>query len=104
MKNFIALILVIFGLFATTVTSARELSELKVLYVGNERTADYGNFLKSKVDEFAAKSRSEFKPSDAGAFDVVMLDWPQSPETREMRKLTSPLGAREAWNRPTVLL
>jgi len=42
--------------------------------------------------------------ADAQAFDVVLLDWPQGEETREMRKLTSPLGQRDGWNKPTVLL
>ncbi len=42
--------------------------------------------------------------SDAAPFDVVLLDWRQGEETREMRKLRSPLGKREDWNKATVLL
>lgn len=83
---------------------AKELSEMKVLYVGSERPADFGNFLKSKVARFEARPRGDFKARDAEPFDVVLLEWPQSAETREMRKLASPLGARENWTKPTVLL
>ena len=51
-----------------------------------------------------ARSRESFQPRDAARFDVVLFDWPQGEETREMRKLKSPLGTREEWNKPTVLL
>jgi hypothetical protein len=83
---------------------AKELSDLKVLYVGTERTADFVGFLKSKVAKIEARPRAGFKASDAEPFDVVLLDWPQGEETREMRKLTSPFGARENWTKPAVLL
>lgn len=84
--------------------SARELSELKILYVGKERAADYVGFLKPKVARIENRLLSNFKPTEAAAFDVILLDWPQGEETREMRKLTSPLGRREDWTKPTVLL
>jgi len=83
---------------------AKELSELKLLYVGKERSGEFVDFLKPKVARIETRDRSNFKPAEAAAFDVVLLDWPQSEETREMRKLTSPLGRREEWTRPTVLL
>lgn len=83
---------------------ATELTDLKILYVGTERAEDYVEFLKGKVALVEAKSRSEFRPEYANRFDVVLLDWPQGEETREMRKLSSPLGKREAWRKPTVLL
>ena len=92
------------GMIATATTDAKDLRELKVLYVGSERTSDYLSFLSGKVAEIDAKSRADFKVSDAAAFDVVLLDWPQGEETREMRKLRSPLGRREEWGKPTVLL
>ena len=98
------LVAVLFGLFAMTTTHAKELAELKVLYIGSERTSDYVDFLESKVAQVAAKVRADFKVSDAAPFDVVLLDWPQGEETREMRKLTSPLGDRVRWNKPTVLI
>ena len=94
----------LFGLMANGWTHAAELAELKVLYVGSERASDYATFLKGKVAMVESKSRESFQPKDAERFDVVLFDWPQGEATREMRKLKSPLGAREEWNKPTVLL
>jgi hypothetical protein len=85
-------------------THADALAHLKVLYIGTERASDYVGFLKGKVARVEARERSKFKPQDAAPFDVVLLDWPQSPENREMRKLAAPLGARSDWDKPTVLL
>ncbi|WP_406699745.1 hypothetical protein V5E97_12885 [Singulisphaera sp. Ch08] len=93
-----------FGLMANGLTHAAELAEIKVLFVGSERASEYVTFLKGKVAQVEAKSLASFQVKDAGSFDVVLLDWPQGEETREMRKLRSPLGTREAWNKPTVLL
>jgi len=81
-----------------------DLSELKVLYVGSERKSDYVEFLEGQVARVEARSRKAFRPEEARDFDVVLLDWPQGEETREMRTLRSPLGARADWGRPTVLL
>lgn len=92
------------GLAANGQSRAAELSELKVLYVGSERSSDYVSFLKGKVARIEEESRESFKPGDEARFDVVLFDWPQSNATREMRKLKSPLGTRDAWNKPTVLL
>jgi hypothetical protein len=83
---------------------AAELAELRVLYVGSERVDDYVDFLKEKFARVDSRKRSEFRALDAEPFDVVLLDWPQGEETREMRKLTSPLGKRDDWKKPTVLL
>jgi len=82
----------------------RQLNELRVLYVGSERPEEYIEFLRNHVGQIEAVSREAFQPERATNIDVVLLNWPQSPETHEMRKLRSPLGTREAWNRPTVLL
>lgn len=92
------------GMTANLSARADELRELKVLYVGSERAPAYVDFLTGKVARIEAKSRADFKVGDAAAFDVVLLDWPQGEETREMRKLKSPLGRREEWEKPTVLL
>ena len=92
------------GLVANAPAHAAELAELKVLYVGAERIADYVDFLRGKVAQVESIRRKDFQLPDAAPFDVVLLDWPQGEETREMRKLTSPLGAREEWVKPTVLL
>jgi hypothetical protein len=97
-------LVVLLGLIAAAPAHADELANLKVLYVGTERPSEYVDFLKGRVARVEAISRSKFKPRDATPFDVVLLDWPQSEETREMRKLASPLGTRKDWNKPTVLL
>jgi len=97
-------IALLFFVIATASAYAGELPELKVLYVGSERESAYVDFLYGKVAKIEAKSREDFDVSDAAAFDVVLLDWPQGPETREMRKLKSPLGRRDEWKKPTVLL
>jgi hypothetical protein len=103
--NFLTLFAICLNAVLTLSTSqAKELSELKVLYIGSERTAAYVAFLKKNVGQVESKNRKDFKPADAAPFDVVLLDWPQGEETREMRKLKSPLGDREEWNKPTVLL
>jgi hypothetical protein len=94
----------LFGMIGSISARADELRELKVLYVGSERAADHLEFLRRKVARIDAKSREEFKVTDAAPFDIVLLDWPQGEQTREMRKLKSPLGRRDEWEKPTVLL
>jgi hypothetical protein len=94
----------LFGVILPASAQAKEFVELKVLYVGSKRAPEYVDFLKGKVAQVEAKAPADFKMKDAAAFDVVLLDWPQGADTREMRKLTSPLGLRDEWNKPTVLL
>jgi hypothetical protein len=105
---FLCSLLAVFGTIAARATgqelSVTPLRELRVLYVGSERAKEYGKFLKEYVGEFDSVSREDFKPERASRFDVVLLDWPQTGEISEMRSLRSPLGDREQWNRPTVLL
>jgi hypothetical protein len=95
---------VFLGVLFSGAVQAAELGELKVLYVGSERTSEYVPFLKGKVGLVEARDRKDFQARDADRFDVVLLDWPQGQETRELRKLRSPLGSRDAWKTPTVLL
>lgn len=92
--------------FAGAVLAA-DLDKLKVLYIGEPdtpRAKHFTGFLAKNVAQVETASRKEFKPADAEAFDVVLLDWPQSQDAREERKGRSPLGDRAAWNKPTVLL
>ena len=91
------------GLVAVDAPS-RPLSSLRVLYVGTERPEAWSSFLAEHVSKIEVVPRKGFDPARAADFDVILLDWPQGEETREMRLLTSPLGDRNAWNRPTVLL
>src|SRR5262249_49275319 len=85
MKWRILLVSLALGANAAGDAVARELKDLKVLYVGSERASVYGDFLKDKVAQIDTKTRSDFKPADATPYDVVLLDWPQGPDTREMR-------------------
>ena len=85
-------------------TWSKELSQLKVLYVGSERTTEFVAFLKHNVAQVESRPRAQFNPADAAPFDVVLLDWPQGPENRDMANLKSPIGPRASWTRPTVLL
>jgi hypothetical protein len=80
---------------------------LHVLYVGNAkspRADDYLGFLRKHFKQVTGADRERFDPSARAAkdADVVLLDWSQS-ET-DVRKAKSPLGKREDWSRPTVLL
>src|SRR5262249_54054217 len=56
------------------------------------------------IGQIEAKRRDVFQVADAAAFDVILLDWPQGEYARDMRRLTSPLGGRDQWEKPTVLL
>jgi hypothetical protein len=86
-------------------SGAAELHKLKALYVGDLRTpraAEFAGLLKTNLGGFETASISAFKPEQAAQFDVVLLDWPQSGELRERKR--GPLGDRETWTKPTVLL
>ena len=86
----------------------RTLEQTKVLYVGDAgtpRATYFQGFLRHNVGRIEVASRHTFKPSNADEFDVVLLDWPQSNSARDDRKTGhSPLGDRDAWSKPTVLL
>lgn len=75
----------------------------RVLYIGH-RASDFEPFLKAHFTNAASVPLDGFKPSQAKDFDVVLLDWPQSETARGLRVHGSPLGKREEWNKPTVLL
>jgi len=86
---------------------AVELRELKVLYLGNAtsvRAADFKAFLSTNVAQVEVAARVGFDPARANKFDVVLLDWPQSESRGEFPPQKSPLGPREAWTKPMVLL
>jgi hypothetical protein len=105
MKALLSVFAVITGeLLCATSAHATELADLTVLYIGQERNNEFITFLNGKVARAEETTRAKFKTSDAIGFDVVILDWPQSGDARDMRQLRSPLGVREEWNKPTVLL
>ena len=86
---------------------ATELRDLKVLYVGNAtsvRAADFKAFLSTNVARVGVAARVGFDPAQASQFDVVLLDWPQSESKGQFPPKKSPLGERNAWTKPMVLL
>lgn len=107
-RHFLLAVLAILGATSSRAMAqsspSKPLRELRILYVGSERATDYESFLKEHVNKIETVSRADFHPKQAAGFDVVLLDWPQGEETREMQRLRSSLGTREEWNRPTVLL
>jgi len=94
-------------LLAAQFCPAVELRDLKVLYVGNAtspRAADFKAFLSTNVARVEVAARVGFDPAQTNGFDVVLLDWPQSESRGDFPPKKSPLGEREAWTKPTVLL
>ena len=75
----------------------------RVLYIGH-RASEFEPFLKIRFTNVASVSLDGFKPSQAKDYDVVLLDWPQSGTTRGNWLDGSPLGNREDWHKPTILL
>ncbi len=94
------------GVAGVAAAGAAELSQLKVMYVGDAgstRAKQFESFLRQNVGEVAVASRRSFTAAAATNFDVVLLDWPQ-PAEQDWKTGHSPLGARAKWDRPTVLL
>ena len=89
--------------FAANLSAGEAALPQRVLYVGH-RGAEFEPLLQKHFAKVQIVSRTEFKPSAAQDFDVVLLDWPQSEEARAERTGKSPLGARAEWTKPTVLL
>ena len=86
---------------------AVEPGTLKVLYLGNAtsaRAADFKAFLSTNVARIEVAARAGFDPAQASQFDVVLLDWPQSESRGEFPPKKSPLGERDAWTKPMLLL
>jgi hypothetical protein len=102
---------------------AGEKYNLKVLYIGDPgtpRAKEFMQFLEAHFIRTQAISRESFNPAQAAGWDVVLLEWPQGntsitfdatsgappnfEQIMEKRFGPSPLGLRESWSKPTVLL
>jgi hypothetical protein len=104
-RGVIAILLAIFALVCAA--RAAELGKLKVLYVGDEtgsRAQDFKLFLEKHVATVDLANRKAFDPARASAFDVILLDWPQNSRVEKFPPTKSPLGERDTWSKPTVLL
>jgi len=108
MRTWALLLGFLLTLLASASEPSRRLDDLKVLYIGERdsaRATHFQGFLKENVGKVEFADRKKFKPSEAEDFDVVLLDWPQSESTQdEWKSGRSPLGDRDTWNKPTVLL
>jgi hypothetical protein len=99
------IVLLLVGLLVLTGTlrAADAVSPLRVLYIGH-RPAEFAPLLQAHFAKVETVALKQFQPSQAEAFDVVLLDWPQSRAMRGAWLDGSPLGRREDWKKPTVLL
>jgi len=112
MKIFLRLLLLMALITAVARPAfAGELGSLKVLYVGekgSERERAFSALLLTNVAAIEVANRKGFNPATAASYDVVLLDWPQEMEVITKphwgADLVCPLGARNEWTRPTVLL
>ena len=105
MKHCVRLLSLLLLLFSVGVAPASaDLLAQKVLYVGH-RAGEFEPTLKKHFARVESTSRDAFTPAQAAEF-VVLLDWPQGGSaTREARSSgVTPLGKREEWSKPTVLL
>ncbi len=103
-----ALIVAIASSAFTMSAAADDKIPLKLLFVGeskSDRAKDFAHFLDSRFASVKVVDREHFDPASAASADVVLLDWSQrSVNIMNMQELKSPLGPRESWSKPLVLL
>ena len=120
MTPFCAVLLLIGGGPSQAAQGEPERIPLSVLYLGTSaesstskrspeesgpRFESFERFLDEHFLEAAALDRDDFLPGDEEGYDVVLLDWGQQDiDIMKMDEVESPLGAREEWTTPTVLL
>lgn len=87
---------------------AQQPNPQRLAFVGDrdaERTAVFVEFLKGRFAAVDVFDRASAEPAALQRADVVLLDWPQSDMARLQRaEGKSPLGKRDDWHTPTVLL
>lgn len=99
------LCLLLFVGLTSSLKAAEGLIAKRIIYLGNVGTARakaFEDFLRGHFAEVTVADRSRFAPSSAKDADVVLLDW--SGEDSDADTTDSPLGPREEWATPTVLL
>ena len=103
MLRFLVLLVII---ASTNFVVAGDKLPLRVLYLGNDlqRSSDFEKFLEEHFVFAMAQSHDAFAREVLVKqdIDVVVLDWSQR-ETNS-KDAVSPLGDRETWSTPTVLL
>jgi hypothetical protein len=86
--------------------TAADLKKLSVLYIADgddARIEAFKKLLETHVGKYEITKRKGFDPAKAQSFDVVLFDWHQG-NTQAEWKQPCPLGERNVWNKPTVLL
>ena len=94
-------------LLSVAAIHASDLKSLSVLYIGDTgtpRAANFSNFIRTNVNKFESTARKGFNPAKAENFDVVVLDWPQGGDDGFRQNPTGPIGPREKWQKPMVLV
>ena len=102
-KLFQLLVVALMLALVPTLMAADAILPLKVLYIGH-RAGEFTPLLQAHFAKVESVARDQFKPGQADDYDVVLLDWPQSHSMRGAWLDGSPLGKREDWKKPTVLL
>jgi len=80
---------------------------LRILYVGNlekSRVKDFESFLKKHFVHVSVANRKSFDMALAKDADVVLLDWQQGEGEEKFPPTRSPIGERDGWTKPMVLL
>src|SRR5262245_20103636 len=104
MKTLTAIVGLFFVSLASNVLADAKLLPQRVLYVGH-RAEEFTPLLKKHFTKVDSVSLVAFKPDQANDFDVVVLDWRQSHKNgHDSWDEGVPLGKREDWRKPTVLL
>jgi hypothetical protein len=84
--------------------SSNQLHVGLMIRTNSERRAPLENFLKQHFDKVTLFQRGASNLHQLQPVDVLVLDWPQNEEGEKLQEITSPLGPREKWGKPTVLL
>lgn len=90
------------GLLLAGPATSQDVLDLAVLYLGDpqtERASAFEAFLTKHFKTVRVEDRTSWDRTAAEDADVVVLDWPQKIPPTER-----PLGERETWTTPTVLL
>ena len=94
-------------LLSVAAVQAGDLKSLSVLYIGDigtPRAEHFSSFIRTNVSKLESTSRKGFDPAKAQNFDVVVLDWPQGGNDGFRENPTGPIGPREKWQKPMVLV
>ncbi len=85
---------------------SEDVDDLRILYVkdgtSDARAEAFETFLDDRFGEVTVTDHDRFAPGLAEHADVVLFDW--SMKRGDLPPERSPLGDRDRWGRPTVLL